>query len=216
MSIATANQSAKPILKSLQAKIIGPITMTTAWSGRCEIAFGTPSTPGITIEAHVEFVNHEISEGTLEFVQLVETCRERRNATGVNKRFKSNGYVLDTIDPYDSLPVNQTGGTIKLQTTDSPGNPVGNNIYISITDSFQIWLLWKAKGQPRMALGMLEWNWEAEAEKTSHTGDCNADWRVLKNLAFVQIGSKTTILPKWSDNIINFSFELGSCKRLLS
>lgn len=201
-----------PTLKSLQAKITGPIGMTTAWRSSCELGFGTPTHPGITIEAEIEFPNHLQSEGTLEFVQLVATCRHRRNAAGNNQRLRSNGYVLDTVDPYDSLSVHQKGGIVKLQTEDSPGNPVGHNIYITINDRFKTWVLWRAKGKSRIALGMVEWNWAAEAHKTSQTGNCAVDWTVSNRVINGGIGATTTKLPKWFDNVINLFFEAGSCK----
>ena len=114
--------------------------MSTAWPGYdCTLFSGEPGSPGMTFNSKIDIPSG--CTGTLEYLQLIDRCLEKRNLSGDYKRRKTGGYVLDTSDPYASKGVTSSGA-IDFSTNDSPGaGAIGWN-YIFITDRFKMWLLW--------------------------------------------------------------------------
>jgi hypothetical protein len=203
--------TACPTFKSLEAKKTGKIVMTTAWRTICEKAFGEPGSPGITIESKVEVPSG--CTGTLEYVQLIDSCTQWTQADGTNQRIKSSGFVLDTSDPYKSKAVTSSG-TVTFTTDDSPGTPTGTRKFLAVDDKFKMWLLWrpdKPAGSPRVALAMAEWFWKAKATKTGSSGGCAADWTLSDTAADGSVGKATTTLPTWTKNYTELKPEAGTC-----
>lgn len=202
-----------PTFNSLKAKVTGTVAVTDAWNGNCELAFGVPGSPGITIESEVTCPTGSATTGDLEYIQLVDTCRQRTTSGGTQEKLSGTG-LLDTSDPYESKAVNQTGGKVSFKTTDSPGSPTGTNRTVSTNDSFNMWLVWKPTGGSRAALGKVSWNWAGTAtKKTGASGTSTTDWTVSGNRANGGTGTATTTLPTWSANVTGLTWAAGTCKR---
>lgn len=205
-----------PTFTSLEAKKTGSIAMTTAWSGNCEMAFGSPGGAGMTTEGKVNVPAG--CTGKLELVQLVDTCRSYINpaatagGTDTNTRLKSSGYVLDTTDPYASQIVTSAGAAT-VTTNDSPGDQTVGRKKIFVTDKFKIWLMWTPDtpaGSPRVPLAVAEWNWTAKTTKTGNTG-CSAAWTISDDAANGGTGVSTTTSPSWTSNVTGLTEAAGTC-----
>jgi hypothetical protein len=211
-STATA-ASTVPTLTSLEAKKTGSVAMTTAWSGACEMAFGLPTAAGVTFEGKVDAPAG--ATGTLEFVQLVNTCRWHKTAAGVDERLKSTGEVLDTRDPYGGVTQAVTSaGPATVTTNDSPGTGVGTHSALSVDDRFRIWLLWRPSapaGAARVPLAVASWHWKATATKTGTAGGCAPDWTLSGVDSAGGTGAATTTLPAWTANVTSLTFVAGTC-----
>lgn len=209
---ATTTTPCRPTFRSLEAVKTGSIAMTTAWSGSCEMAFGTPGSPGMTYNSEVSVPSG--CTGTLEYLQLIDRCLEKREAaTGNYKRRKSGGYVLDGSDPYASKGVTSSG-RVTFSSNDSPGAGAAGWNYMFITDRFKMWLLWtpnSPSGSPRVPLGMVEWNWTAKTNKTGAAG-CAPAWTISDDSANGGTGALTTTMPTWSKTYpADIPYELGRC-----
>ncbi|HVW61055.1 MAG TPA: DUF4157 domain-containing protein [Puia sp.] len=206
----------KPTLKSMAAAKTGTIAMTTAWSGNCEMAFGSPSAAGMTTTAEVDVPAG--CTGKLELVQLVKTCRQYTNppaAAGgadTDTRLKSTDYVLDTTDPYASQNVT-AAGSATITTNDSPGDQTVGRKKIFVTDNFKIWLMWTPAapaGSPRVPIAMAQWNWTAKAADNGG-GGCAAGWAISGDSASGGAGTATNTSPTWTDNVTSLTEEAGTC-----
>jgi len=206
----------KPTLKSMAAAKTGTIAMTTAWSGNCELAFGSPSAAGMTTTAEVDVPAG--CTGKLELVQLVKTCRQYTNPPAVaggadtDTRLKSTDYVLDTTDPYASQNVTAAGAAT-ITTNDSPGDQIVGRKKIFVTDNFKIWLMWTPAapaGSPRVPIAMAEWNWTAKTAKSAGAG-CAAGWTLTGDSASGGAGTATNTAPAWTSNVTGLTEEAGTC-----
>ena len=210
-STTPAAAPCQPTFQSLSAKT-GKIAMTTAW-GHCELALGTPSSVGVQFKSEVDVPKG--CTGTLEYLQLVDTCLHSQSTAKTYSRVKTGGFVLDTSDPYESQKVSSPG-KVTFDTDDSPsaGRAAGN-IELFTNDAFKMWLLWRPDapaGAPRVPLAKVEWNWTAKADKTGSSGGCAADWTVSGASANGGTGSATTTMPKWSKTYpTDFKREPGKC-----
>ncbi|HEY0172926.1 MAG TPA: hypothetical protein VGB98_18045, partial [Pyrinomonadaceae bacterium] len=162
-----------PKLNFLKAEKTGPITMREVDDG-CELSFGVPGSPGMSFHSEVEVP----CAGRLEYLQLVNARRQRRDTQDRDDCLKSDGFVLDSRDPmagrWVTLP-----GTKTFDSEDSPGGLATGFVYRSADDRFQTWLLWQPENpanSPRFPLAMVEWNWKAQADKIDDTGVCALDW----------------------------------------
>jgi uncharacterized protein DUF4157 len=205
----------RPTLTSLTATKTDDIGMTTAW-GSCQLRLGKNGGPGMTFKSVVDVPAG--CTGTLQYVQLIDRCLQRRDASNTDERLKTGGYVLDTADPYPfggSQRVTSPG-TVNFQTDDSPngGNAAGY-VYRHGVDGFKMWLLWTPDApvaSPRVSLAMVEWDWTAKANKTGTTGGCVADWTVSDDSAHGGTGAATPTLPTWSQTYpTDFSYGPGIC-----
>jgi hypothetical protein len=202
----------RPVFRSLNA-VPGTIGMTSAWNGSCELALGTPSGAGMTFNSQVDVPAG--CTGTLQFVQLINRCLQRRNAAGTNERLNTGSDVLDSTDPYASLGVTAPG-RISFATNDSPGGGYTDGyVYRQIVDSFKMWLLWTPDtpaGSPRIALARVQWNWTAKANKTGSSGGCAADWTVSDAVVHGGTGSAIATLPTWTQTYpTGFAYGPGTC-----
>ena len=201
----------RPTFVSLNAVKTGNIVMTTSW-GRCELALGTHGSPGMTFRSRVNVPGG--CTGTLYYLQLVDGCAQMTNASSVNEHIKTNGYVLDTSDPYTSRRVT-SHGTVDFETTDSPsGGHANSNTYLYDVDRFKMWLLWRPDspaGSSRVPLAVVRWNWTARANKTGTRG-CASAWTISNDNANGGTGSATSTSPTWSRTYPdNFSYVSGVC-----
>lgn len=210
--VAPAAAPCAPTFRSLTA-VAGAIGMTTAWNGTCELALGTPGSPGMSFRSEVDVPAG--CTGTLQYVQLINRCLQRRDAAGTNERIKTDGDVLDTTDPYASQRVT-AAGTAVFTSDDSPGGGFASGyVHRYAVDSFKMWLLWTPDtptGSPRTSLARVEWNWTAKANKTGNSGGCAADWTVSDAAVNGGNGSATAILPTWTKTYpTDFSYGPGTC-----
>ena len=202
--------SCAPTLKSIKATKGDPPAMTTAWRPpTCELALGTPTNPGMTIESEVDVPKK--CTGKLEYVQLVSTCREKTEASGTKMKFQTSGWVLDSSDPYASQSVS-SAGAVKFKTTDSPGTPAGSRKAMKVTESFKMYLLWTPTGSTtRVGLGNVAWDWKAEATKKPSGSGCAGSWTVSNAAVTDGAGSASTTVPSWSANVTGTRWEAGTC-----
>jgi hypothetical protein len=204
----------KPKLKSLQAVQTG--TTVVAGEGReeCELGLGVPGNAGMTFKSEVEVPAG--CTGKLEYVQLISTCRERRDADGVNNHLKSDWFVLDTRDPKAEQGV-ASPGTSYFESSDSPGSATRDSVYLSVHDDFHMYLLWTPDvppKAPRVPLGVVPWHWIVEANKTGDTGQCAAaDWTIsdggTSGGTGVEIEHDTP--PSWTRNVMDLVPSKGPC-----
>lgn len=192
----------KPTLNSLLATKGGPPAMTTAWpGGNCELALGTPASPGMSMEGVVNVPAN--CTGTLEMVQLINRNLKKKDTANNEQCIKTGGYVLDSSDPYPNATKRiTTAGRNTLKTSDSPGGGFANgNKHHTASDQFKMYLLWtpdRPSGSPRVALGMVTWSWAAKTNKTGTTGGCSADWTVSDQSSTGGTGAATNQLPTWT------------------
>jgi hypothetical protein len=175
-------QPCRPKLKKIEAVQTGAIAMMIgargeAAAGECLLSFGMRGKVGMTFRSEVDVP--EGCTGRLEYVQLVDTCRQMRDANQVDYCLKSDGFVLDTRDPQVGQWVNSSGAK-SFESSDSPAVRTQDNIYVSARDYFHVWLLWRADkpaDSPRVPLGVVGWHWKVKAnksdkaDKTGDTGD---------------------------------------------
>lgn len=202
-----------PTFRSLTAAKTGSISMTTAWRPpTCEMAFGLPTTPGIRFSSEVDVPAG--CTGKLEFLQLTDTCRQRRDAAGTNERQKSTGDALDSSDPYDTARIVTSPGRVIYGTDDSPGTPTSGYVFRLVDEKFKMWLLWtpdNPSGSPRVALAMVRWDWKGKTTKTGNSGACAADWTLSDTDAHGGTGVATTTMPTWTVNADTLPFTPGTC-----
>jgi hypothetical protein len=204
-------------MKSFEAKKTGSVVMTDAWSGACELAFGTPSAEGITFKSEVDVPAG--CTGKLEYTQLMDVCVDRRSAADATfKRWKSGGDVLDNSDPYPfgGSKTVTSPGTVTFETTDSPGAKGTGKDQINVKKyDFKMYLLWTPAtptGSPRVGLGRADWHWHAKARKTGTSGTCSADWTVSDIDASGGTATATTSVPSWTKTFPgDVPEEAGSC-----
>jgi Domain of unknown function (DUF4157) len=213
--VAPAAAPCVPTLTSLDATKTDDIGMTTAW-GSCQLRLGKNGGPGMTFKSVVDVPAG--CTGTLEYVQLIDRCLQRRDAAGTDERLSTGGYALDTADPYPfggSQRVTSPG-TVNFQTDDSPnGGNADGYVYRHGVDGFRMWLLWTPDtpaGSPRVAMARVNWNWTAKANKTGATGGCVADWTVSDDSANGGVGVPTATLPAWTKTYpTDFAYGPGTC-----
>jgi hypothetical protein len=204
-----------PTFNSLNAVATGNVVMTTAWPGAsCEMALGEPSSPGMTLRSEVTVPDG--CTGTLEYLQLINRCLQRRPTGGANERARTGSYVLDTSDPYESQRVT-SAGTVNFETTDSPGGGFTDGMeHLKVADRFKMWLLWTPDtpaGASRIALGMVEWNWGGESAKTGAGAGCASDWTISNATRNGGTGSATSTMPTWTQTYpADFpAYSAGTC-----
>jgi hypothetical protein len=207
----------RPQVESFDA-VKGSDPAMSMWYGKCRLALGTrEGNPGMSF-APTGTVPEDCS-GELQFLQLIDTCRDRRTPSGEYDRRKYGGYVLDNMDPYGVAPGSPSGrvppgGPIEMYTNDNPGVDTPGYDQVSADDKFKMWLLWKPDnppGAPRIPLWMVEWSWRARATRTGHSGDCTSDWTVSGAEAKGGSGKPTSTMPAWSAVSTSFQWEKGSC-----
>ena len=196
----SASKPCVPTFKSLTAKKGSDIGVRMVPNPKgdltCELILGTPHKGnGMNIDATVEVPAS--CTGTLQYVQLVDMCRQIRLSPDKNLRLKSGEFALDKFDPVDQKEVSKSGKT-DFHTDDSPGQPVAKSL-VKVNDSFKTWLLWRP-AQPadaaRIPLAMVKWGWGAEAKKTGTEG-CEKSWTVSKPHIEEGTGKATADLPTW-------------------
>lgn len=198
-----------PTFVSLVAAKTGNIAMTTAWpGGNCEMALGTPGAVGITFRSVVDVPAG--CTGTLEYLQLCETCRQRRNAAGTNERQKGTGFLLDGTDPYSARAVTAPG-RVNFNADDSPGTPTSGYVYRFVGEVFRMWLLWTPTGGVRVPLARVQWDWTGKTNKTGNSGGCAADWTISDAAAHGGTGAAIATLPTWTGRADNLPFTPGTC-----
>jgi Domain of unknown function (DUF4157) len=210
--VAPAAAGCVPTFKSLTAKKTGNIQMTDSWNGKCELAFGVNSAPGMSFETKVDVPAG--CTGTLAYVQLIDRCLQRTEASGTNKSLKTSGFALDTSDPYSDKKVTAPG-TFTMKDSDSPsGGYAGTNTFLYVTDQFKMWVMWtpdSPAGAPRVPLAKVDWNWTAKSNKTGTTG-CASAWTISADSASGGTGAATTTPPTWSKQYQkDFKFGPGTC-----
>lgn len=214
----------RPTIESFDA-VKGSEPVVSPWYGQCRLALGTEAgKSGMSFAPQGEVP--EGCSGELQFVQLIESCKEKRRPSGESIRRKSSGFMLDTRDPYGMAPLSPSGrvppgSRIGIHTNDSPGvdpieTPGGPLAFdqISADDKFKMWLLWKPDepaGAARVPLWMVEWSWKAKATRTGRSGDCATDWTVSGAAAEGGTGKPTDTLPASSGNIKEVPWEPGTC-----
>ncbi len=199
-------------VNSMEAKKTGNIVMTTAWPppDRCEMVFGEPNASGMAVETDIDVPWG--CRGKLEYVQLVDSCRQLR-IDQKDFRRKSTGYILDKQDPWRSVSINSPGNSTFFA-KDSPGQPVMDRLsFVSADDKFKTWLLWTPAGGSRTPLAKVEWYWKAKATRIGTSGGCTADWKISEPDAKGGIGAPTTEMPTWTEDTkkLNESAEPGTC-----
>jgi hypothetical protein len=152
-------------------------------------------------------------EGTLEYVQIVDTCRQLRIGSKDFRR-KSSGYILDKRDPWRSVEITSPGN-FTFYAKDSPAQPVVDKLsFVAADDKFKTWLLWRPSGEStRIPLAKTEWSWKAKATKTGSSGGCADDWTISAPEANGGTGAETTEMPTWTDNTekLNETVQPGTC-----
>lgn len=206
----------KPTFKSLEAVTACNIGMRVGDRG-CELSLGTSADAGMKFHSQVE--SPEGCHGTLEYVQLVDFRRERRDKDNQNGCMQGTG-ALDRKDPKATL---FTGpGTDNFESADNPGSLVGDDVYHSADDQFKLWLLWRprilgapvdAPELPRVALATVTWDWKAKTTRTGKSGDCQADWTISDDYARGGTGKATSEndIPTYSQNVAERGFSNGPC-----
>jgi len=122
--------------------------------------------------------------GTLQYVQLIDSCRSFHLTSGEDFRKKTDGYWIDTKDPIFEQKVPKGGDTVFVE-DDTPGQGLSNDFEsVQVKDSFKIWLMWKPD-QPdkadRVPLAMATWSWSAEAKaKAAKPDGCAKHWTVTR------------------------------------
>jgi Domain of unknown function (DUF4157) len=209
---ATAATPCVPKFKSLKAEITSSVGVREV-NGKCQLVLGTPGKAhGTTLTSQVDVP--AACTGTLQYVQLVNTCHSIRDSKGNELHRKSGDFWLDTQDPIDQKQVSSSG-TVEFKTNDSPGQGEGG-IHIHADDSFKTWLLWQPD-QPanaaRIPLAMVTWSWTADADaKDLNDPDCAKRWRVSKPKTTPGIGKATNSLPSWKKTAPNdLAAEKGPC-----
>jgi hypothetical protein len=186
-----------PNFKSLKAVITGSVGVREV-SGDCALILGTPGKAnGATVTSKVDVPAG--CTGTLQYVQLVDTCISFHLTSGKNMRLKTGGFWIDTRDPVDQKQVSEKGSVI-FETNDSPHIPIRGPVKSAHRhDSFKIWLMWKPD-QPadaaRVPLAMASWSWSAEAAlNKADEEDCGKRWKVTKSSKAGGNGKATSDLP---------------------
>jgi hypothetical protein len=183
----------KPKLISMEAKK-GDIVMTTDFTNRCHLSFGTADKLGMSFESKVEIPSG--CPGTLYYVQLIDRNLNKIDSCGKPCADKTNGFTLDTGDPYKMKRVDP--GTVTIDANDNPGaDSIGWN-QLDITDRFQMYLLWKPDepaNAARVPLERIDWFWTAKATRKGQTGDCQADWQISGAQADAGTMMQATELP---------------------
>lgn len=212
----TGETPCKPKFKSLEAVTACNIGMRVGDRG-CELSLGTPANAGMKFLSQVE--SSEGCHGTLEYVQLVNFRRERRDKDNQNGCMQGTG-ALDTSDPKTTK---FTGpGTDYFKSADNPGSAVGDDVYHSVDDQFKLWLLWRprilggpvnAPPSPRIALATVTWDWKAKTTRTGNSGNCQTDWTISDDDARGGTGTTTSEgdTPSYTQNVADRLFSEGPC-----
>ena len=189
-----------PILHSFRAVKNGRVEMRLSGRpprDRCELGLGVPHDQnGINFDARL--MVRPDCPGTLELVQLVDTCRQRRIAGEDLRNSTGGSYWLDMRDPLNSQ-VFEDPGREPYAYGDSPGGPAFGEL-VRFHDRFKTWLLWRPLGTPelRWPLSMLEWSWWGIARRVGYTGSCADRWDVVGGDAQGGTGRFIYSLPTWT------------------
>jgi hypothetical protein len=192
-----------PIVKSFKASATSKAGMAevNVPQPHCELLLGNPGkSNGMTFASEVEVPAG--CKGSLQYVQLIDTCHEIKNSKGEWIHFKTGGeYWLDTQDPYEAKHVDAPG-KVEFKTDDSPGQAEGG-VHIHVQDKFKMYLLWKpdAPGDaPRVALSMAEWGWSAVADMKKGADpdkSCAERWTVTDPHVSSGTGKALKDTPTW-------------------
>jgi hypothetical protein len=194
-------QPCHPSFKSLKAEITGSIGVRETDEGRCQLMLGEPhKSNGTTITAVVNVPAD--CNGTLQFVQLVESCHSIRVSEDKDDIIhkKTDGFWIDTMDPIDEKPVS-AAGDVTFTTNDSPGQGAAGR-HVHVDDKFKTWLLWKPTNPAdavRIPLAVVTWSWGAEADATGNPG-CSKGFTVSAEHHTGGTGAAISTLPS-SKNI---------------
>jgi Domain of unknown function (DUF4157) len=191
---ATACQ---PTLKSFEAKKTSDVRMAEV-DKVCELLLGNPGkSHGMTFVSQLEVPAG--CAGTLQYVQLTESCREIMNSKKEWVHLKTDGFWLDKHDPVEEKHID-SAGKVEFKTNDSPGHGEGG-ILIHADDRFKMFLLWKPDspaGADRIPLAVADWNWSALAEmKPGPVQACEKHWEIKTSSASGGKGKPTKDLPSW-------------------
>jgi hypothetical protein len=187
----------QPTLKSFEAKKTSDVRMAEV-DKVCELLLGNPGkSHGMTFVSQLEVPAG--CAGTLQYVQLTESCREIMNSKKEWVHLKTDGFWLDKHDPVEEKHID-SAGKVEFKTNDSPGHGEGG-ILIHADDRFKMFLLWKPDslaGADRIPLAVADWNWSALAEmKPGPVQACEKHWEIKKSSASGGKGKPTKDLPSW-------------------
>jgi hypothetical protein len=170
------------------------VAVTTAW-GDLEIAYGTPAQFGITFTNSITMPNG--FSGTNEWVQEITSTLRRaqtNDGSGAWYRLQASG-VLDTHYPYPPISSDST--------RDAPGQGLNSQWQnISISDNFNMWLMFKPTGGQWVPLKVVTWNWGGTASQTGGVWTLNSSNNIVN-----PVGVDSLTYPSWTNSIVNFNYQ---------
>ena len=188
--------------------VTGTMGVDTSWYGDLELAFGTPTTPGISFSPSISMpfgtnYNYGNTNYNIEWIQLINSNKSCTITTvgDVLHIASTTNVTLDTTYPY---PFNQiaTPPYTSTSTSDSPAPPsLSNTNYIaaSITFSATMWLMFQPANGQWIPLRTVSWNCYGAATNLS-TGWVltSANWST--NPPDAAAGA---FYPRWFNNVTN-------------
>jgi hypothetical protein len=148
----------------------------------CVLRFGNPTTHGIDFSSSLQLPQG--FSGAAQWVQIVTVNRSFKDTSNNCWQFSATG--LDTTYPYDSAS----------STEDSPGSILeSDQTTQNVSDSFQMWLMFRPPGGIWIPLRVVSWGWSASARQD---GSGCSGWTIVSSSKTAVSVSDTTEHPRWS------------------
>ena len=175
-----------PVIVKHDAYVMKPAIVRRKTDGKWFLQVGDDSEPGFGIDIFARVAN-DTGTGTIAFCQLLTSRRQMTRADGSTSQRTTGGrWFLDKQFPYDSLdtavkPVTTAQGGVEIFTNDTPREALADDeLIVDVKDDFQMYLMYRqgpntaADHSIWVALGAVEWGWEAVASRAAVT----APWQL--------------------------------------